>query len=191
MALDTANIMSDELDDFLRQAAQRRQQRQQQRAQGGKAAPANPAEQPQTRSQRSAPPPVTPSLSSANPSTPDANARTGTPIPKVRTLEPTLANRHVESDLSYADERMEGHIKEVFRSEGSFKPLSDSSGRSSDFSASSNYSPADNKASSESPTGAPASKAMVSSGDLIFQLRHPQTLRLAIIAHEVLRRPYP
>ncbi len=190
MALDTANIMSDELDDFLRQAAQRRQQRQQQRAQGGKAAPANPAEQPQTRSQRSAPPPVTPSLSSANPSTPDANARTGTPIPKVRTLEPTLANRHVESDLSYADERMEGHIKEVFRSEGSFKPLSDSSGRSSDFRPPA-ISPADNKASSESPTGAPASKAMVSSGDLIFQLRHPQTLRLAIIAHEVLRRPYP
>lgn len=116
--------------------------------------------------------------------------RTNTPTPSVRTLEPTIANRHVQSDLSYADEKMEGHLKEVFRSDGAFKPLSDSSGKSTDFSASNNYSPADNKASSESPTGAPASKAMVSSGDLIFQLRNPQTLRLAIIAHEVLRRPY-
>lgn len=182
--------MSDELDDFLRQAAQRRQQRQQQRAQVGKATPANPSEQPTARNQRSASQPSSPLPRNANPATSDANARIGTPPPSVRTLEPTISNRHVQSDLSYADERMEGHLKEVFRSEGSFKSLSDSCGQSNDFSASSNYSPADNKASSESPTGAPASKAMVSSGDLIFQLRHPQTLRLAIIAHEVLRRPY-
>jgi len=182
--------MSDELDEFLRQAAQRRQQRQQQRSQGGKGTPAIPIEPTTASPQRSASQPSTPSLSNATPYSSDGNARSGTPTPRVRTLEPSIANRHVQSDLSQSDERMDAHLKEAFRSEGSFKPLSDTTGQSNDFSASSNYYPADNKASSESPTGAPASKAMVSSGDLIYQLRHPQTLRLAIIAHEVLRRPY-
>ena len=186
--------MSDELDDFLRQAAQRRQQRQQQRqqqrSQGDKGTPAMPIEPTPASPQRSASQSSTPSLSKATPYSSDANSRTGTPAPRVRTLEPSIANRHVQSDLSQSDERMDAHLKEAFRSEGSFKPLSDTTGQSNDFSASSNYYLADNKASSESPTGAPASKAMVSSGDLIYQLRHPQTLRLAIIAHEVLRRPY-
>jgi hypothetical protein len=36
----------------------------------------------------------------------------------------------------------------------------------------------------------PQKTAMVSSASMIHQLRDPQTMRMAIIAHEILKRPW-
>lgn len=44
--------------------------------------------------------------------------------------------------------------------------------------------------SATAPQSQPQNQAQISSRDLIHQLRNPETLRMAIIAHEILKRPY-
>jgi hypothetical protein len=90
-------------------------------------------------------------------------------------LEPSLSDRHVESNLQYADERMETHLKEAFTSEIR-SPEGIRMLRQSE--------PAPGS------TGPRPEQNLITSGDLKVQLRNPQTLRLAILAQEVLKRPY-
>jgi hypothetical protein len=188
--------MSDELDDFLRQAAQRRQQRQQEK--NKRAAPSAPA--PNTPQQRS--PYTTPQPSSrpAQPA-PRPTQRSERPPVVAETVAPeirnpisdfqaTIDNRHVESDLSFADERMAEHVMQALGSDLSQRSsLSGNSGKKT-HKKSNPRTLEPEKMSASAPTGAIQSSAMVSSLDLKQQLRDPQTLRLAIIAHEILRRPY-
>lgn len=183
--------MSDELDDFLRQAAQRRQQRQQEK--NKRAAPTAPT--PNTPQQR---PPNHSSQTSSQPSPrptqrserPPVVATAVPPEPRnpISDFQATIDNRHVESDLSFADERMAEHVKQALGSDLSERsPLSGKKPNKK-----SNARPLEpEKMSASAPTGSIQSSAMVSSLDLKQQLRDPQTLRLAIIAHEILRRPYP
>ncbi|MCU0707520.1 MAG: hypothetical protein MUF23_04455 [Pirellula sp.] len=189
--------MSDDLDDFLRQAAERRAKRQQQK--GGK--PPQPASSPKPPAP-TPPPPLSPPLRQQQPQQPlsqQPQPRQQQPKPKERRpptiaetvtdvrptvgrLEPSLANRHVESDLEYADERMEEHLLEAFGSD--LQPDRFPSKRKGGTAESRE------NVSATAPVGAKQLEAMVSVGDLKRQLRDPQTLRLAIIAHEILRRPY-
>lgn len=190
--------MSDELDDFLRQAAQRRQQRQQEK--NKRATSTTPA--PNTPQQRSPyPTPQAAPLPSSRPDQPAPRtsqrserppvvAVTVTPETRhpISDFQASIDNRHVESDLSFADERMAEHVKQALGSDLSQRsPLSGK--KTNKQSGPRNLEP--EKMSASAPTGSIQSTAMVSSLDLKQQLRDPQTLRLAIIAHEILRRPYP
>jgi hypothetical protein len=181
--------MSDELDDFLRQAAMRRQQRQQEKA---KKENTIPAPKPTPSPLRPAPTKAALPNSAARPPAP--LQRPSVPVAEVVELRPTLsdfestiANRHVQSDLSQADERMAEHVKSAMGSDlASPRPQwndsrknKQSSGRDSN-----------EKFSATAPEGAIQSQAKVSSQDIKSQLRDPQTMRMAIIAHEILRRPY-
>jgi hypothetical protein len=199
--------MSDNLDDFLRQAAERRAKRQQEKNTSG-----NPRNAPRTTSSLpSASPPATPPPPASSPpaSSPPASSTRQAPRPRqvfnspnapaptppapapsrppaiadtasdsgtvFGSFEPSLSRRHVESDLEYADERMESHLNEAFsntiRSKDGVRTLRQSE-------------PA------PGTTGGQASKQLINAGDLKQQLRNPQTLRLAILAQEVLKRPY-
>jgi hypothetical protein len=177
--------MTDDLDDFLRQAAERRAKRQQQK--GGK--PPQPASPPKPPAP-APPPPLSPPLRQPQAQQPKPKERRPPTIaetvtdvrPTVGRLEPSLANRHVASDLEYADERMEEHLLEAFRSD--LQPDRFPSKRKGGTAESRE------NVSATAPVGAKQLEAMVSVGDLKKQLRDPQTLRLAIIAHEILRRPY-
>jgi hypothetical protein len=44
--------------------------------------------------------------------------------------------------------------------------------------------------SDERPTVSQSATSLVGSSELVKQLRDPKTLRMAILAHEILRRPY-
>jgi len=167
--------MSDDLDDFLRQAAERRQKRQQQKS-GKPAAPPPQPSQPSKPAPQNRNPPKPAPLKPSLPEAPRELRPSGT------NFDTIIAQTHVESDLSFADERMEEHLKEVFRSD--MAPEGKRSNRKA--------SRGDEKddMSAYAPIGAIQARAMVTSGELIHQLRDPKTLRLAVIAFEVLRRPY-
>jgi len=185
--------MSDELDDFLRQAAMRRQQRQQEKA---KKENTIPAPKPTPSPMRPAPskPAASPALPNSAARPPAPFQRPSVPVAEVVELRPTLsdfestiANRHVESDLSQADERMAEHVKEALGAELSSPRPQWTDSRKNKQSSGSDSS---EKFSATAPEGAVQSQAKVSSKDIKSQLRDPQTLRMAIIAHEILRRPY-
>ena len=198
--------MSDNLDDFLRQAAERRAKRQQQKSGGNSqsnsgssnaptgnsgpiqrntSTPQTPASRPLPSQKPASQSPSPQSSSRTRQSVPSPNARTNQgPVaadvvsgsrPPVGNLRTTLEQRHVESNLEYADERLEAHLQEAF----------DSDLRKS---GKSNLRPS----SAPAPTAAsitPTQRSLTS-GDLKDQLRNPQTLRLAILAQEILKRPY-
>jgi hypothetical protein len=182
--------MSDNLDDFLRQAAERRAKRQQQKNSGAgqessnaptgrpvppPTPPARPAQPPTSRPRQSSPSTNTkpkPQVVVAD-AVPQVVADTRS---NVGNLQASLASRHVESNLEYADERMESHLKQSFnndiRSAQGVRTLQQSE-------------PA------AGSTGKRPDQDLITSGDLKSQLRNPQTLRLAILAQEILKRPYP
>lgn len=188
--------MSDNLDDFLRQAAERRAKRQQQKSsrpvqENPNASAGNP--RPSAPPSRNVPPPTRPAqppASQPRQSFPSPNTKPKTQVvvadavaeavadgrSNVGNLQPSLASRHVESNLEYADERMEDHLKQAFNSE-----IRSAQGvrtlRQSE--------PAPGS------TGIRPDQNLITSGDLKSQLRNPQTLRLAILAQEILKRPYP
>ncbi len=190
--------MSDNLDDFLRQAAERRAKRQQQKSgSSGQTGSSNAPSGSSGPIQRNASPPplaAPPTTVRPAPTAGQVRPRHSVPSPNARTnkgpviadvvketrstvgnLRTTLEQRHVESDLEYADERMEGHLEEAFSSD------LQRSGKS-------NLRPS----SAPAPTAAsitPTQRSLTS-GDLKDQLRNPQTLRLAILAQEILKRPY-
>ena len=194
--------MIDNLDDFLRQAAERRAKRQQEKNTSGNprnapsTTPSPPRASQQQAPQQQAPPQTAsstrqaprprqvfnspnapaPATSVPGPSTPPVIADTASGSGTVfGSFEPSLSRRHVESDLEYADERMESHLNEAFsntiRSKDGVRTLRQSE-------------------AAPGTTGGPASKQLINAGDLKQQLRNPQTLRLAILAQEVLKRPY-
>jgi hypothetical protein len=162
--------MSDDLDDFLRQAAERRAKRQEQKS--GRPAPTSPSQ----------PKPAATSKQPPNEKRRPAVAEVVTERPNVGRLQPGLSDRHVESNLEQSDERMEARLKQVFRSDLDSRRASTGGADVKQLTK--------EDISSDAPMATEQIRASVSSRDLKQQLREPQTLRLAIIAHEILRRPY-
>lgn len=173
--------MADDLDDFLKQAALRRQQRQQQQPQR----PARPPlSSPPTANQPTRPPqppvrPMTPEVPLAK-VVDEPNIR-----PTVGTLQPSIQSRHVEPAVSDADDRLNSHLKEVFQHElGSLKSTEAKKPKGkANTPKKTEESAAVVSVSRESASG-------ISSKQLVEQLRNPETLRLAIIAHEIMKRPW-
>ncbi len=181
--------MADDLDDFLKQAALRRQQRQQQR---GNREPAVKSKQPpQSQSSPRSEPPRLQQQQDPNAVAPVLEPTQ--PYPTSQPYQPTLGNlsRGLPSaspsdGVDQADERMQSHIKEAFHHEiGSLRPVESK--------------PSNKRKGKKEPqrlqetpaTPAEAQPtAKVSSASLAAQLRDPQSLRMAIIAHEIMKRPW-
>ena len=167
--------MADDLDDFLKQAAQRRQQRQQQKNNRP------PVVQPVAEPSRSAPP----RLQQQDP-IPSAQVVDSKPYtPTVGNLSSSLPSASRSNDIDQADERMQAHVQQVFQHEIS-------SLRQSEQKPSPKKKQKKEQRLQETPA-TPAEvqpTAKVSSASLAAQLRDPQSLRMAIIAHEIMKRPW-
>lgn len=168
--------MADDLDDFLKQAALRRQQRQQKK--GGNASNTvppvqRPAEIPRLEPEQ---PRFKPGLPSSIPdlfSTP-YQASSGN-------LSTGLPSSAPPSSLEQGGDRVGANLKPKFQNEMSKILPSESKRKQS----------ATNVLTETPATQAePQKTAMVSSASMIHQLRDPQTMRMAIIAHEILKRPW-
>ena len=175
--------MADDLDDFLKQAALRRQQRQQQRTNSPPVVKPAPEPTRSASSTRSMPPPR---LQQQDP-IPNAKVVDDSKpyTPTVGNLSSSLPSTSLESGVDQANERMQSHLKQVFQHE--IGSLRQSEPRS----------PSKKKANKEQRLQeTPATQAelqptaKVSSASLVAQLRDPQSLRMAIIAHEIMKRPW-
>jgi hypothetical protein len=165
--------MADDLDDFLKQAALRRQQRQQQK--GNRAPVAQPVQQP------APPPPPTPRLQQQDPI---ASARVTDSKPyeaSVGNLSSSLPSE-LNTTLRRSDDRFESPVQQDTQRDIS-------SLRQSEKKASKKKQPKQERQERQL-VETPATSAKVSSLSLIAQLRDPQSLRMAIIAHEILKRPW-
>lgn len=175
--------MADELDEFLRQAAQRRMQRQQEK-QAKQNPPSVPVPQAQSRQQRPNPPKSKPTpprdLSGSRPAVFDD----ATSIEN-RSLEPSIAQRHVTTDIDLADEGIDSYVRSTM---GDATQLGSLQSRSKGKKAMNKSKPT--QQSEERPSVQQRPNDVVGSSELIRQLRDPKTLRMAILAHEILRRPY-
>ena len=177
--------MADDLDEFLKQAAQRRQQRQKQRSDRPPVVQSNESSRP-NQSQRPTP---TPRLEQQDPIPTAKVVEYNQPYtPTVGNLSaslPSSSTSGVSDSVDQADERMQSHLKEVFQHEiGNL--------RQSDPKRSSKKKQKKEPQLQETPA-TPAEiqpTAKVSSASLIAQLRDPQSLRMAIIAHEIMKRPW-
>lgn len=168
--------MADDLDDFLKQAALRRQQRQ-------KRTNSQPVVKPVSEPTRSVPPPR---LQQQDP-IPNAKVVDYSKpyTPTVGNLSSSLPSTSLEGGVDQADERMQSHLRQVFQHEiGSLRPSVPKS-------------PSKKKEKKEQRLQeTPATPvelqptAKVSSASLVSQLRDPQSLRMAIIAHEIMKRPW-
>ncbi len=172
--------MADDLDDFLKQAALRRQQRQQKRP-VAKPAPPPIIEPPLRR-------PEIPRLQPESPSDQagDYSAPYQATMGNLSTNLPSaLPSANSSRGIRQSDERMESHANQVFQHELSQIRTTNSviaAGKKRDQPSSLLETPA---AAAE-----PQPSAKVSSVSMIKQLRDPQTLRMAIIAHEIMKRPW-
>jgi hypothetical protein len=169
--------MADDLDDFLKQAALRRQQRQQQ-----KRPVAKPAQPPINE-----PPRLRPEVPRLQPELPTAQAVDySTPFqPTVGNLSTNLPSGNLGRGILQADERMESHVKQVFQRE-----LSQIRTTNSVTAAGKKRDQPSNLLETPAAAAEPQPSAKVSSVSMIKQLRDPQTLRMAIIAHEIMKRPW-
>lgn len=172
--------MADDLDDFLKQAAKRRQQRQQQKANRPTMPPAEP--------RNAAPPRLKPEVVPTAEISEQPRAFTPT---LAGSLSSGLPSSTVSSGVDQADERMTSHLKQVFQHEiGNL--------RQSDSQTPSKKKSKKKEGRFEEPrlTETPAASmeaqltAKVSANSLAAQLRDPQSLRMAIIAHEIMKRPW-
>lgn len=157
--------MADDLDEFLKQAAKRRQQRQQNKAER---------------------PPIAkpPTLSPEQPRAPniplaevvqESNRSIGNLTPSLSSAPP------LSPGVDRADERMSAHVTHVFQHElGKLRETNRSDAKKS-------LTPT---TSSEVPNAASITPSNRASDALLRQLRDPQNIRLAIIAHEILKRPW-
>jgi len=166
--------MADDLDDFLKQAAQRRQQRQQQKSNRATVA------QPLPEQARSSPP----RLQQQDPM-PSARVVDSKPYaPTVGNLSSSLPSFSHGTSIDQADERMQAHVQQVFQHEIS-------SLRQSDPKPSKKKQKKEQRLQETPATPVEAQQAAkVSSASLAAQLRDPQSLRMAIIAHEIMKRPW-
>jgi len=175
--------MADELDEFLRQAAQRRMQRQQEKQ--AKQNPPN-ASVPQAppRQQRPNPPKSKPApsrdLSGARPTVFE-----DTTSVEDRSLEPSIAQRHVTTEIDLADEGIDSYVRSTM---GDATQLGSLQNRSKGKTTTNKSKPT--QQSDERPSVQQRPNDVVGSSELVRQLRDPKTLRMAILAHEILRRPY-
>ncbi|MCE2799308.1 MAG: hypothetical protein LW724_07095 [Planctomycetaceae bacterium] len=165
--------MADELDEFLKQAAQRRMQRQEQKQPKKPTAPRPPG----------APkPPSAPSrdLSQSRPAVFEDN----TPVAE-RSLEPSISGRHVTTQIDQADEGIDDYVRSTIGIASSLGELKNRTQNKKPGTTAKSV-----NQSEERPTILQRPNDIVGSSEMIRQLRDPKTLRMAILAHEILRRPY-
>lgn len=167
--------MADELDEFLKQAAQRRMERQQQKKPTGP----KPVAAPKPNGRKPAPP-APRDLSGQRPNVFENNA----PISE-RSLEPSISSRHVTTQIDQADEGIDDYVRATI---GDAANLGDLKNRNKQKKPGAKTKSANQ--SEERPTVEQRPNDIVGSSELIRQLRDPKTLRMAILAHEILRRPY-
>jgi hypothetical protein len=198
--------MADELDEFLKQAAQRRMRRQQESKRSeasnsssgpiSRSAPAgNPSQQPkgpngpaprptQPKSELRLAPPQAQPYSQTRGNVFDEDAALAE-----RQIESSLANRHVSTPIDLADEGIDGYVRSNMRDASTLGDIQNRD-REKKRVASTKKKPTSTSTSSEQPMVHSRPNDNLGSSDLIHQLRNPQTLRMAILAHEILRRPY-
>jgi len=198
--------MADELDEFLKQAAQRRMRRQQESkrseasnspsAPTSRSAPAgNPSQQPkgpnspaprptQPKSEVRLAPPQAQPYSQTRGNVFDEDAALAE-----RQIESSLANRHVSTPIDSAHEGIGGYVSSNMRDASTLGDIQNRD-REKKRVASTKKKPTSTSTSSEQPAVHSRPNDNLGSSDLIHQLRNPQTLRMAILAHEILRRPY-
>ena len=198
--------MADELDEFLKQAAQRRMRRQQEGKRSeasnspsapiSRSAPAgNPSQQPkgpkgpaprptQPKSELRLAPPQAQPYSQTRGNVFDEDAALAE-----RQIESSLANRHVSTPIDLADEGIDGYVRSNMRDASTLGDIQNRD-REKKRVASTKKKSTSTSTSSEQPMVHSRPNDNLGSSDLIHQLRNPQTLRMAILAHEILRRPY-
>ena len=198
--------MADELDEFLKQAALRRMRRQQESkrseasnspsAPSSRSAPAgNPSQQPkgpnspaprptQPKSELRLAPPQAQPYSQTRGNVFDEDAALAE-----RQIESSLANRHVTTPIDSAHVGIDGYVSSNMRDASTLGDLQNRD-RDKKRVASTKKKPTSTSTSSEQPAVHSRPNDNLGSSDLIHQLRNPQTLRMAILAHEILRRPY-
>jgi hypothetical protein len=198
--------MADELDEFLKQAAQRRMRRQQESKRSeasnsssgpiSRSAPAgNPSQQPkgpngpaprptQPKSELRLAPPQAQPYSQTRGNVFDEDAALAE-----RQIESSLANRHVSTPIDLADEGIDGYVRSNMRDASTLGDIQNRD-REKKRVASTKKKSTSTSTSSEQPMVHSRPNDNLGSSDLIHQLRNPQTLRMAILAHEILRRPY-
>jgi hypothetical protein len=198
--------MADELDEFLKQAAQRRMRRQQESKRSeasnsssgpiSRSAPAgNPSQQPkgpngpaprptQPKSEPRLAPPQAQPYSQTRGNVFDEDAALAE-----RQIESSLANRHVSTPIDLADEGIDGYVRSNMRDASTLGDIQNRD-REKKRVASTKKKSTSTSTSSEQPMVHSRPNDNLGSSDLIHQLRNPQTLRMAILAHEILRRPY-
>lgn len=166
--------MSDDLDDFLRQAAERRKQRQRQKEARGPLAESTPA-----------PPP---------PSAPASQARK--PISTFESQPLSQQQTVAESRQRQSEHVVVAEVVEASRLKSQFdapaKPLKQPKRQKQQpqtvkpqTTTLANTSVATQASSSSAPTNVP-----LNSSNIIQSIRDPQSLRTAIIVHEILKRPW-
>jgi hypothetical protein len=198
--------MADELDEFLKQAAQRRMRRQQE---GKRSEASNSPSAPTSRSAPAGNPsqqPKGPNSPAPRPNQPKSELRLAPPQAQPysqtrgnvfdedaalaeRQIESSLANRHVSTPIDLADEGIDGYVRSNMRDASTLGDIQNRD-REKKRVASTKKKPTSTSTSSEQPMVHSRPNDNLGSSDLIHQLRNPQTLRMAILAHEILRRPY-
>jgi hypothetical protein len=164
--------MADELDDFLKQAALRRQQRQQQK---GNRPPVNQPAPP--------PPPSSPIRSEAPRLRPESRPMQEN-IPVAEVVEysqpyiPTIGNLSTSLPSASLDSEFKSAVVPTMDDRPKGKQKKNTQAKTNTL--------------KETPATAaePQPTAKVSAASLVTQLRDPQTLRMAIIAHEIMKRPW-
>ncbi|MFM7516460.1 MAG: hypothetical protein ACKO3V_05930 [Pirellula sp.] len=172
--------MADELDEFLKQAAQRRMERQQQKKPTGpQPTGSKSAAAPKPTGQKPVPP-APRDLSGQRPNVFDDNA----PVSE-RSLEPSISRRHVTTQIDLADEGIDDYVRATIGDAANLGDLKNRNKPKKPGAKTKSVSQSD-----ERPTVEQRPNDIVGSSELIRQLRDPKTLRMAILAHEILRRPY-
>jgi hypothetical protein len=176
--------MADDLDDFLKQAAQRRKQRQQNKAERPPIEPVPPP--------GLSPATSVPTLSRSD----DAYSRPNAPQSANR-LEPMVdLSQPIETAQVVEENRLPSQVREQSSKpkkpkKGSQKPSPSSQSTFAQSSlAASSLAPSESTTANAAVVSTANNSQMISSGNIAEQLRNPQTLRTAIIVHEILKRPW-
>jgi hypothetical protein len=176
--------MSDDLNDFLRQAALRREARKRQT--GSQPAPSNPPP--------GAPPAAAP-VRRATSSTDESEGLERVPIEQ-RHLTPQIpAVDRVSPNVAKVDQQREAHLREVFGNRP--EPLSQSQSKKSKKKSSPQptdqpapATPSDFAAALDSLSLSQEGRTSMSSSELIAFLRNPDSLKMAFIASEIFGRKF-
>lgn len=167
--------MADELDEFLKQAAQRRMQRQQEKQSRQIAGKPKSVSQESKAIGPKAKKQSPKDLSSPRPDVFEDQA----PVAN-RSLEPSIAERHVSSQIDQIDEGIDAYVRSTIGEASRLGGLKNRQKGKKEGKGKSD----------ERPEVEQRPNDIVGSSELIHQLRDPKTLRMAILAHEILRRPY-